>query len=188
MCAKVMVLTSKISFKTTPNQEQIDDFPSQTLFMPEDDNIVIDNYKWFEEDVLMSDIETLYSYCDDNKIKIKGNILFVKKEDDDEDADVDVSQHCIKFGSKEVTDTECSFSITCRKQGERKKPLTLDEKIALYEEYWQTKHEVPPPKEIYKGFRIGSFYSTCKKNGDVMQTLNDIEKESGSKPKPKGKK
>ena len=175
MCAKVMVLASKISFKTTPKQDQLTGFPNQTLFDITDDGLVIDTFQWFEEDVFNASINDAYNYCNDVKLKLKGNMLTVRREGEDTN---DVTNHCIKFGAREVTDTQCTFNISCRKQGEKKKALTIDEKIALYEEYWAMNHEVPPPKEVYKNLRIGAFYSTCRKNGDVMQTLNDIENEN----------
>lgn len=169
---KVLVLASKIAFKSTPSDEQLAEANVQSLFEITDEGVLIDCYKWFDDDVFEADLDGLYDFCTNTKLKLKGTIYVVKREDEESDP----IQYTIKLGSKEATIEECAFNITVKRQGEKRKLLTIDEKLALYEEYYSKFKKQPPPKEVYKDFRIGAFYNTCVKNSEVMNCINDIEK------------
>lgn len=166
-----MVIASDIKFTSTLNPEQLENYIEDTTFDVSVDGVEIPKFEWFKQDFFESELDELYEFCRDVKAKVKGNIFLVRKDGDDGEP----IQHHVKLGSKEYDFNECSFSISVRKSGEKRKTLTQDEKVALFKEYWDKKHQIPPPKEVYKDFKLGMFYNQCKKNGDLLQLMENIQ-------------
>ena len=44
----------------------------------------------------------------------------------------------------------------------------------MFREYWEAKHTAPAKNEIYKGFKVGLFYTSAMKNQDLIAALRDI--------------
>lgn len=176
MCASVMVIHHDIKFKDTLTTEQVEIY-AESSFTITEDRVIIPQYVWFKEEFFTADLDELYAFCTDEKVKVKGNIFIVRKQSDDDE--FEPTQQHIKIGVKGYEIEDCSFNVTLRhsNNGEKKKALTEEEKIALFKEYWEKKRKIPPPKEVYKDFRIGTFYNTCKKNGDLLNVMNTIQHE-----------
>lgn len=175
MCAVVMVISADVKFRDTLDESQVEAF-SETSFTITEDEVLIPMYEWFKEEFFESDLDSVYADCKSMKAKLKGNIFLVRKENEDEGTEV--TQHHIKLGVKEYNEDECTFRVSATKSdGKKRKTFTEEEKVGLFKEYWESKKKLPPPKEVYKEFRIGTFYATCKKNEQLMKALNEIQKE-----------
>lgn len=175
MCASVMVISADIKFRDTLEEDQVASFENEILSVTEDE-VFVPLYQWYNADFFMNDIEAFYDNCKELKAKPKGNIFMVKRETDADDAET--TQVCIKLGVKSYeTDDECTFKVMVKKnETKKRKTFTEEEKIQLFKEYWELKKEVPKPKDVYKDFRIGTFYNTCKKNTELMAALKEIQK------------
>lgn len=173
MCAVVMIIASDIKFKNSLSDEEIESY-SGSIFTVTEDGVDASLYTWVKEEFFDGELDELYQFAKENSNKLKGHVFIVRKAEDREDCET--IQYDIKLGAKDYESDECKFNITVRKQREKKKVLTQDEKLALFKEYWELKRKEPPAKEVYKDFRIGAFYNTCKKNADLLAVLTDIQK------------
>ena len=169
-----MIISSNVQFKDSIPLDVAETYAESSFTVTEND-VTIPLYEWYKEDTFNAELDELYAFCRDTKSKVKGNIFLVRKANDD--VGTDLVQHCIKLGTKSYKMDECSFIISVRSNKPKKKSLTEDEKVALFKEYWESKHQVPPPKEVYKDFRIGAFYESCKRNGDMLHVLTLITEE-----------
>lgn len=172
MCASVMVIGYDVKFKDSISPELVDIYVDDSAFKVTTDEVIIPKYVWFNQEFFDADLDELYAFCRDENVKVKGDIYVVRRESETSDP---MQQH-IKLKSTSYDINECTFNITVKSANKTKrKPLTEEEKIALYKEYWDAKRKPPPPKEVYKEFRIGTFYASCKKNGDLLQIIEDIQ-------------
>lgn len=170
MCASLLVIDYDVKFGSTITGDQIDSFGEQSFSLTES-GLYIQRYVWFQQQFFEQDLNELYQLCKEDKIKVKGNIFVAHREHDDDEP----TQMCIKLDNKGYEMISCTFLITMRKgNGSKKKPFTTDEKLSLFKEYWEVKHEPPAPTEVYKEFKIGTFYNNCLKHSELMQALNNI--------------
>lgn len=170
MCASLLVVAYDVTFGSTLTADQIDSFGDQSFSLT-DSGLCIPCYVWFQHQFFEQDLDELYHLCHEDHIKVKGNIFVAHREHDEDEP----TQMCIRLDNKGYELIPCTFMITMKKSGgSKKKALTTEEKVGLFKEYWEIKRQPPTPTEVYKEFRIGSFYSTCLKNSEMMQTLNSI--------------
>lgn len=166
---KVLVLACRIKFNSTVNEQALSNYNNNYFDILENE-VNISNIDWFDKESFEEEIENLITFSHEIKNKIKGDVLvYVKGTDDGVETG---KYHITSKGSKFST---CDVNITVKQERKEKpKQLTEDEKIALFKEYWEKKHSAPGKNEIYKGFRIGSFYSTAMKNEDLITALKMI--------------
>lgn len=175
--ASVMVIACDVKFSDSLRSDQLDSFNEEygdSSFELSEDGLYMPMYEWFQQQFFEADLDELYEFCRSEHVKLKGNIYMIKREV----KDGDYQQVHVKLGSKVYEMIDCTFSINVRKGGANKrKVLSNDDKLALFKEYWESKQRIPNSNEVYKDFRIGSFYATCKKNSDMMDSLNSILKD-----------
>ena len=166
---RILVLSCKVSFRSTINEESISSFAND-YFELDDNTVNISSVDWFDQGNFEEQIDNLITFAREIKNKIKGDVLVYVKGADDS-----VTTGKYHITSKEWGFSRCDINITVR-QGKKEKPkqLTEEEKVALFREYWEAKHTAPAKNEIYKGFRIGSFYTSAMKNEDLIAALKDI--------------
>lgn len=169
MSEQIMVIASNIRFSDTLTSEQVDNFPNIS-FGVEEDGLYPLMYEWYRRNQFDVDLDEMYEYCKRDKIKPKGSLFAVIRESEDND----VQQVCVKLDAKGYEYIEGTFCITMKKEGTKKKTLKLEEKLELFREFWNRNRRIPNPSEIYKDFKIGSFYKTCIKNAEAMESLNEI--------------
>ena len=166
---KILVLACKVGFRSTVNERNIESF-NNDYFELTDNGVNISNIDWFDEENFQNEIDNLIAFSREIKNKIKGVILVYVKGPND---NVETGKYHVS--SKEWSYSPCEINISIKqKDKEKPKPLTENEKIALFREYWDAKHAAPKKNEIYKGFRIGSFYTAAMKNEDLITALRDI--------------
>ena len=166
---KVLVLACKVAFRSTINEESISSFTND-YFELEDNQVNVSMVDWFDQGNFEEQIDNLITFAREIKNKIKGDVLVYVKGADDS-----VTTGKYHITTKEWGFSRCDINITVRQdKKEKPKQLTEEEKVALFREYWDSKHTAPAKNEIYKGFRIGAFYTTAMKNEDLIAALKDI--------------
>lgn len=167
--SKVLVLACKIKFNSTVNELALSNY-NNNYFDVLENEVNVSNIDWFDKESFEEEIENLITFSQEIKNKIKGDVLVYVKGSDDS---VETGRyHITSKGSKF---SSCDVNITVRQEKKEKpKQLTEDEKIALFREYWDKKHSAPGKNEVYKGFRIGNFYTTAMKNEDLITALKGI--------------
>lgn len=167
--SKVLVLACKVSFRSTINEESISSFTND-YFELNDNMVNISMIDWFDQGNFEEQIDNLITFSREIKNKIKGDVLVYVKGSDDS-----VMSGKYHITSKEWGFIRCDINISVRQdKKEKPKQLTEEEKVALFREYWDVKHTAPAKNEIYKGFRIGAFYTSAMKNEDLIAALRDI--------------
>ena len=167
--SKILVLACKIAFKSTINEQSIEHFTND-YFEITDNGINVSVVDWFDKSNFEDEIDNLIAFSREIKNKIKGDVLVYIKSSDDS-----VNTGRYKITNKEWSYSNCDINISVRQKDKAKpKALTENEKLALFREYWEAKHAAPKKNEIYKGFHIGSFYTSAMKNEDLIATLKDI--------------
>lgn len=168
MSDSIMVMSSKLTFNNSLTSEQISKF-SNLYFNIGVNDAEAPLFEWLDEARFMEELDHLKFYIKNIKNKIKGEMYVTKK-----DKDCNLTQGKIKISSS-ILYEPCELCIMPkRNKDEKAKPLTEDEKIELFREYWNLKGTLPAKSEIYKGFRIGQFYATLVKNGTTLGMLSDI--------------
>ena len=163
-----MIMSSKLELNNSMTSDQIKGF-SNLYFNITANNVEAPLFEWIDDDRFMNELDRLKIYAKNLKNKVKGEIYVTKK-----DKDGNLSQGKIKVASA-VSYEPCELAIMPKKnKDEKSKPLTEEEKIQLFREFWETKGVLPAKTEVYKGFRIGQFYSTLIKNGATLDMLSDI--------------
>ena len=166
---KVLVLSCKVNFNSTVNEQALSNY-NNNYFEVLENEVNIANIDWFDKGSFEEEIGSLIAFSGEIKNKIKGDVLVYTKYSDDR---VETGKYHIT--TKGLKYSPCDVSISVRKEKKEKpKQLTEEEKIALFREYWEKKHSAPGKSEIYKGFRIGSFYATAMKNEDLIAALKGI--------------
>lgn len=169
MSEQIMVIASNVSFSETLTLDQVDGFPN-IGFKCDENGVYPVMYEWYQRSGFERDLDEMYEYVKDERLKVKGTIFAVKREGENSDP----QQVCIKLDRKGYEYIECSFNVSMRSDKPKKKSLKLEDKLALFKEYWTKHHKVPGPSEIYKDFKVGAFYKTCQKNSEVMEQVNEI--------------
>lgn len=166
---KILVLACKIKFRNTVNEQNISAFNNDYFELGEND-VNVSIVDWIDQHDFEEQVDNLIAFSREIRNKIKGDVLVYIRGSDDS-----VATGKYHVGSKEWGFTRCDINISVKQPSKDKpKQLTEEEKIALFREYWQAKHTVPGKNEIYKGFKIGGFYSTAMKNEDLIAALKDI--------------
>lgn len=168
MSDSIMVMSSKLTLNNSLTPGQISKF-SNLYFSIGENTVEVPLFEWLDEVRFVEELDHLKFYVMNLKNKIKGEMYVTKK-----DRDGNISQGKFKI-SNNISYESCELCIMPRKNKEEKsKPLTEEEKIELFREYWNTKGKLPAKSEVYKGFRIGQFYAMLVKNGATLELLSDI--------------
>lgn len=168
MDSKVLILSSKVSLNTTIPKDKLSEY-NNDYFVIEEDSVQIPCSDWFNKNLFEESMISLQKYIHDNKNKIKGMILVFVKENDE------IHHGVYVINSKKILFEPCEFNITIKKRHQQtQKQFTDDEKLNLFREYWHTKHDVPGKTEVYKGFKIGQYYTSMMKNMNTIEIMNQI--------------
>lgn len=166
-----MILQSKVMPTTTFAPDIIGGFSSPLLKLDEA-VINIPHFEWLSYSVVDGSFTELYHYLKPSKIRIKGDLIVACKN-----GSGDLITGRIKIGKTNVFE-ESPINMSLRKAkndtGE-KKTYTDDEKLQLFREYWDEKHDVPPASEVYKEFAIGRFYATIQKSTHLQEAVISIQ-------------
>lgn len=167
---QIMVLDSKLVFKNSFTDTQIQEY-SNTHFSVTEDAPRIGCYEWFEKERFDEAARELIAFAKRWKNKIGGDMIVVCRADDSEDAARVSGRYRLK---KDIEFEECDINVSLRKTRAQPKVLTEDEKVMLCREYADEKHKLPSKNEVYKGFRIGAFYHTLSKNSTLFQQVAEV--------------
>lgn len=165
-----MVLNSKLLFKNSFTNEQIDKY-NNDYFEITEEIPKVSCYEWFDKGRFDEAVRELIKFAKQWKNKITGELVVICKGEDDDK--VISGRYKLK---KDIEFEECDVNITLRKSREKAKVLTEDEKIALCKDYAKNKKKIPGKSEVYKGFKIGSFYHTLSKNSTLFQHVEEVMK------------
>ena len=166
---KILVLACRIKFKNTVDETKIGSF-SNDYFEISENEINASIIDWVEQGRFEEQVENLIAFSREIKNKISGDVLVYVRSPNDA---INTGKYHIT--TKEWGFTKCDINISVRKPAKDKpKQLTDPEKLALFREYWQAKHSAPAKNEIYKGFKVGLFYTSAMKNEDLITALKDI--------------
>ena len=170
---RVLVLSTKLTLDTSLSNEMIEEF-SSLFFDINESEVTVPCCDWIDKASFEEDFDNLRVFARQIKNKLKGDVLvYVRNAETDT-----VTQGRYKCMAKEITFEECELNISIKKGlKEKPKALTEEEKIALFREYWELKHQIPGKSETYKGFRIGTFFNTMMKNQNMIEILNNIMKD-----------
>ena len=172
MDSKVLVLSSKLTLDSSITQQHLSEF-SNMYFDIVENEVVVPNIDWFDRATFEDELDELRVFIKQVKNKIKGEILVYVKEGED-----NTYQGRYKVSPKEIEFEQCELNIAVKKQKpEKQKMLTEAEKIDLFREFWDEKQTVPGKNEVYKGFRIGTFFNSMMKNQNTIEILNQIMNE-----------
>ena len=164
-----MVLQAKLPLKSTVDPDSLSQF-SNTFFELTDNQALVPCFEWLDKNAFESELDSMMKWLKKRKNKITGELLVATKEDDN------IMQGRYNVRSK-LSFENCEIAMTIKKSRPQTKALTDSEKLSLFKEYWEQKKEIPKPSEVFKGFRIGSFYATLIKNESWMEQLQSIMKE-----------
>lgn len=163
-----MVMAAKLTLNNTLSSDQVGRF-SNLYYGVSTESVDVPMFEWLDDSRFMDETDRLRSYVKGLKNKVKGELYVTKK-----DKDGNVTQGKIKIGAN-VTFEPCELCVMPKKEkGDKPKPLTEEEKVLLFREYWESKGVLPAKSEVYKGFRIGQFYAMLLKNGTTLDMLSDI--------------
>jgi len=166
---KVLILACHIKFRSTVDESKISNF-SNDYFELSENEINASVVDWVEQERFEEQIDNLIAFSREIRNKITGDVLVYVRSSTDA---INTGKYHIT--SKEWGYTKCDINISVKKPASDKpKQLTEAEKIAKFREYWEAKHEAPAKNEIYKGFKVGQFYTTAMKNQDLITALRDI--------------
>lgn len=169
---KVLVLSTKLAFKNSVPDTLLSEWSSDYFEITEAD-VQVTSVDWFDKDDFEDAINKLQAFGKRIKNKVKGDILvFVKSEDES------VRTGKYKLSTSKNSFEECDLAISVKREVKAKpKQLTENEKIDLFRDYWNEKNKEPSKGEVYKGFRIGTFYASAMKNENVIELLRQIMSE-----------
>lgn len=172
MDSKVLVLKSKITLASSLSQQILSEF-NNDYFAIEENNVFVPEIDWFSKESFEEELDNLRVFAKRLKNKIKGDVLVYVKEQDN------IYQGRYKVSQTKIDFEQCELNVNVKKEkAEKTKPLTESEKLDLFREYWDKKQEAPGKSEVYKGFRIGAFYTTMMKNQNTIEVMNQIMNES----------
>lgn len=161
------ILYNGLSYKTSPAEAIYHDKTFTTTL----DGISANLFEWIEIAALEKNIDELFNYIKSIGTSLTGYIIVVNK------VGIDVTYTKYTFSAKEVRrKNDCTIKVTTintSKESPQPK-LTFDEKIALVEKYWSTYHRAPDGKEVYEGFKIGSFILKSIKDANTIAKLRGI--------------
>lgn len=173
MNSKVFVLTTKLTLDSTISQQHLSEF-NNMYFAIDENSISVSNVDWFNKDSFEEELDNLITFIKQIKNKIKGEILVYVKDGDDV-----FYQGRYKVSTKAIDFEQCELNINVKKaKGEKPKTLTEAEKLDLFREYWEEKQKVPGKSEVYKGFRLGTFFVNMMRNQNTIEVLNQIMNET----------
>jgi len=168
---RVFILTTKLNFDSQFSEADIEEF-SASYFDLVDAELTVPIADWIDKDAFDEEFDNIRAWAKDKKNKLKGCVFAFVSEGDE--------TYTIKYkvSTTKITCDRCEINITERRpQKEKAKALTEDEKIEMFRKYWDEKNKLPSKSEVYKGFRIGTFYHTVLKNSGIAEQLNKITNE-----------
>lgn len=175
MSRDVMVLKANLSFTSSIPQQYVEEFSNCYFGICDDGNVTVPLMSWFERRGFEEELDELLHFAKQIKNKVKGEIIVCSREGDN----MQEGRYKITRGQHEYE--PCEININVRKaKVMTSKPLTEEEKLNLFREFWKLKHAVPKSSEVYKGFRIGSFFTSMMKNQNAISIMNDIMKDERS--------
>lgn len=171
MSRDVMVLKANLSFASSIPQQYVEEFSNCYFGICGDGNVTVPLMSWFERHGFEEELDELLHFAKQIKNKAKGEIIVCSREGDN----MQEGRYKIARGQYEYE--PCEININVRKSKvTASKPLTEEEKLNLFREFWKQKRVVPKPSEVYKGFRIGTFFTSMMKNQNAISIMNDIMK------------
>lgn len=176
MDSKVLVLSTKLTLESSVPQQYLSEFSSMYFDITENE-VVVPSIDWFGKDSFEEELDNVKAFAKQVKNKLKGEVLVYVKEGEDT-----LYQGRYKVSPKEIEFEQCELNVSVKKQkAEKAKTLTDSEKLDLFREYWEEKQKVPGKSEVYKGFRIGTFFNSMMKNQNTIEVLNQIMAENDEK-------
>lgn len=125
----------------------------------------------FTEDQINSQIETLQEYSIENGLHMSGTITLGVFNEEDQS----ISYQLMKITNKKIQPTDTSIKISNSKGSSndkpKKKPLTMDQKIAYVKKFYHEHKNFPNSADTYNGYKIGTFWGTLQKNNDLCTKI-----------------
>ncbi len=161
-----MILQLKLPLKNTLDSDSLSQF-SNTFFELTENQAITPMFEWYDRSVFDRELEAMMQWLKKRKNKITGEMLVALKQD----GVVSEGRYIVR---SKLSFENCDITMNVKRSKPATKPLTDTEKLALFKEYWEQKHEIPKQSEVFKGFRIGSFYATLIKSESWMSQLQTI--------------
>ncbi len=169
MSDRILILSSKVNFKSDVPAQLLTDW-NNDYFAITGNEAEVSTVDWIEKTHFEESMSAVRTFGKRIKNRVKGEILVFLRSETEE-----VRTGKYKISSSKITFEECDLNISVRKSNKEKgKSLTEEEKIELFREYWNEKHKEPAKNEVFKNFRIGTFYATAMKNNAIAETLRQI--------------
>ena len=88
----------------------------------------------------------------------------------------DIKYQNIKVTNKNMTETDTFIKILTKKkeETEKKKPITVDEKIELIKRFYESNGRLPDPKDEIDGCKIGKFIEKLENDSQVLEIVRSI--------------
>lgn len=173
----VLVLDYKLKLS-----HSVDALPEDIkLFFVDQDakELICASSDWVQQSYLDAELQHIFEYLLELNIKVKGTLLVFQRIRTEGQSTLG-GRYVLDGGS--VTFENCDLRISAKVPSQQTQRFTEDDKKQLFVEYWETYKRVPRATEKYKGFGIGAYYHTAKKNkklfDDLTQTMGgDPEQE-----------
>ena len=167
----IMILKANLSFVSSIPQQYVSEFSNLYFGICDDGTVTVPLMTWLEKHGFEEELENLLHFSRQIKNKVKGDFIVCVKDE------TNMQQGRYKISRSKYLYEPCEININIRKsKPSASKPLTEEEKLNLFREFWNLKHEVPKSSEVYKGFRIGSYFASMMKNQNAISIMNDIMK------------
>ena len=118
-------------------------------------------------------IEDLQIFSQANKYRLSGFLTIGYYESNT------IKYANLKVTNKNVTETETFVKILTRKtaETERKKSVSVDEKIELVKRFYNMNGKLPDPKDELDGCKIGKFVEKLENDSELFEVIKSLDRQ-----------
>ena len=115
-------------------------------------------------------INALQTFSQSNKYHISGFVTIGYYHG------TDIKYLNMKITNRNITESETFVKIITRKAPapEKKKPLTVDDKIELIKKFYRENARLPNPEDELDGCKIGKFIEKLEKDSSVLDIIHSL--------------
>lgn len=124
----------------------------------------------FSKTEIREHLEALQVFSQSNKYHLSGFVTVGYYHG------TDIKYINIKVTNKNITETDTFVKILTRKTEvvEKKKPLSVDDKIELIKKFYHANGRLPDPTEEIEGCKIGKFIEKLEKDSDTLTVIRSL--------------
>lgn len=117
-------------------------------------------------------IEELQSFASTNKFHLSGFVTIGSYSGSN------IEYYNLKVSNKNIIESSTYVKILTKKtpDGDKKKPVTVDEKVELVRKFFNIYGRLPDPKEEMDGCKIGKFVEKLENDNQIFELIQSLER------------